>query len=184
MGFLRKAASALLAAIMLTFAAGGDESAEAADLYSVIYSDVAMYNGSNEEREWITNAIMYSSGTYGVDPYLITAVMQTESAFNIGAYSPKGAIGLMQLMPETAAEIGVDPYNPLQNVTGGTAHLGTLINTFAPNGEYGVTYAVAAYNAGSQAVIDYGGVPPYSETVNYVIQVANAYNNLLYMGQY
>lgn len=83
---------------------------EAADLYSVIYSDASTYNGNEAQCDWITNAILYASASYNVDPLLITAVMETESNFYMEAGSPAGAIGLMQLMPATAAGIGVNPY--------------------------------------------------------------------------
>ncbi|MGF0128084.1 lytic transglycosylase domain-containing protein [Selenomonas bovis] len=152
---------------------------KAADIYSVIYTNVSYYNGDAAQCDWITNAILYASGTYQVDPYLITAVMQCESGYNFNAYSPVGAIGLMQLMPDTAASLGVDPYDPLGNVLGGASYLRILLDDFGGWGDYGVTDAVAAYNAGPNAVYKYGGVPPYSETRNYVISVNNAYQNLL-----
>jgi soluble lytic murein transglycosylase-like protein len=151
----------------------------AADTYSVIYNDVSAWNGDATQADWITSAILYASGQYGVDPLLVTAVMETESHFNIGAGSGAGAIGLMQLMPDTASSIGVNPYDPLGNVLGGVAHLRTLLDSFAGWGTYAVTDAVAAYNAGSGAIQQYSGVPPYRETRNYVIKVSNAYNALL-----
>ena len=158
--------------------------AEAADYYTVIANNVACYNGDAVQVDWIANAILYSCSVYQVDPFLVTAVMQTESQYNLGAVSPAGAIGLMQLMPDTAAMVGVDPYNPLDNVIGGTSYLNTQLNNFGSWGEYGVTYAVAAYNAGGNAVRQYGGVPPYPETQNYVYAVANAYNNLVANSQW
>lgn len=165
---------------VLAFAAQPPK-AEAADAYSVIYSTVSEYNGDPVEVDWITNAILYASDAYGVDPFLITAVMQSESGFNLNSGSPVGAIGLMQLMPGTAASIGVDPYDPLGNVIGGTIYLRNCLDDFAGWGTYGVTDAVAAYNAGPGAVYQYGGVPPYRETQNYVVKVADAYNNLVSM---
>ena len=95
------------------------------------------------------------------------------------ATSSAGAIGLMQLMPRTAAGIGIDPYDPLQNVLGGVFYLRTLLDSFASWGEYAVTDAVAGYNTGGQAVIDHGGVPMYGETVAYVRAVDAAYRRLL-----
>ena len=136
---------------------------EAADLYSVIYTDASFYNGDMAQCDWITNAILYASASYNVDPLLITAVMETESHFYMGAGSPAGAIGLMQLMPATAAGIGVNPYDPLGNILGGTIYLRTQLDNFGGLGEYGVSTAVAAYNAGSAAVYQYGGVPPDRE---------------------
>lgn len=153
--------------------------AEAADAYSVIYNDVSTWNGDASQADWITSAILYASGLYGVDPLLATAIMETESHFNIRAGSGAGAIGLMQLMPATAAAIGVDPYDPLGNICGGVAHLRTLLDSFSGWGNYAVTDAVAAYNAGAGAVRQYNGVPPYNETRNYVVKVSNAYNRLL-----
>jgi len=153
--------------------------AEAADAYSVIYNDVSAWNGDAGQADWITSAILYASSQYGVDSLLVTAVMETESHFNLRAGSGVGAIGLMQLMPDTARAIGVDPYNPLDNVVGGVIYLKNQLDNFSGWGAYGVTDAVAAYNAGPQAVKKYQGVPPYSETRNYVVKVSNAYNRLL-----
>ena len=157
---------------------------EAADLYSVIYSDAGYYNGNPVECDWIANAILYASASYNVDPLLITAVMETESHFYMGAGSSAGAIGLMQLMPNTAAGIGVNPYDPLGNVLGGTIYLCTQLDNFGSWGEYGVTTAVAAYNAGPEAVYQYGGIPPYAETRDYVVKVHRAYMNLYNMCRY
>ena len=151
--------------------------ASAAD---IVYSEVAGIKGQSTETEWITEAILYASSQSGVDPLLITAIMEAESGFNINAVSNAGAIGLMQLMPATASNIGVDPYNPLENVLGGALHLKTLLDSFSGWGDYAVTDAVAAYNAGSGAVISNGGCPPYSETRNYVIRVHSIYVNMLY----
>lgn len=155
--------------------------AEAADPYSVIYTRAAEFGATDVEADWIANAILYASGIYGVDPYLVTAVMETESGFYLNAGSPVGAIGLMQLMPGTASSIGVDPFDPLGNVLGGTIYLRTQLDNFAGWGDYAVTDAVAAYNAGPQAVYNYGGVPPYRETQDYVVKVANAYDRLISM---
>ena len=157
---------------------------EAADLYSVIYSDASYYNGNPVECDWIANAVLYASASYNVDPLLIAAVMETESHFYMGAGSPAGAIGLMQLMPNTAASIGVNPYDPLGNIIGGTIYLRTQLDNFGSWGEYGVTTAVAAYNAGPEAVYQHGGIPPYRETRDYVVKVHRAYMNLYNMCQY
>ncbi len=156
-------------------------SSQAAPIYDVIYADVAAYHGANSETQWITDAICYASSTYGVDPILLTAVMETESHFNFSAYSGAGAVGLMQIMPSTGQSIGCDVYDPLSNIMGGAAHLRTLLDSFSGYGEMAVSDAVAAYNAGAQAVIDCGGCPPYSETINYVNKVYNAYMRLYSM---
>ena len=155
--------------------------AEAADVYDVVYSDVANHIGAGTEADWITRAVLYASDLYSVDPLLVAAVMEQESGFSTGAVSSAGAIGLMQLMPGTADSIGVNPYNPLDNVIGGVAHLKTLLDRFSSWGLYAVTDAIAAYNAGAQAILDAAGVPNYSETRNYVIGVSNRYDRLLSM---
>ena len=84
----------------------------------------------------------------------------------------------MQLMPDTAWSLGVDPYNQLDNIIGGANYLRQQVTRFSSWGEYGITYAVAAYNAGPNAVIKYGGMPPYAETYNYCVSVANNYRKL------
>ena len=105
----------------------------------------------------------------GVRPDLVRAVMQVESAFNTYARSPKGALGLMQLMPATLKEYGVrNPFSPTENVRAGVAYLRSLLDRYQ-NDE---TLALAAYNAGPTAVDKHGeSVPPYRETKNYVKQV-------------
>ena len=107
-----------------------------------------------------------------VDPALVKAVMRQESDFQPAARSKAGALGLMQLMPQTAASLGVsDPLDPSQNVDGGTRLLRSLLDRFGGK----VDLAVAAYNAGSGAVERYGGVPPYPETQAYVRNVLADY---------
>ena len=112
-----------------------------------------------------------NAAAHGVSPHLVRAVIQQESAFNPRARSNKGAMGLMQLMPATAAELGVsDPYNPSENIRGGVAYLKGLLTKFAQN----VELALAAYNAGPNAVTRYGAVPPYRETRDYVTRITKA----------
>lgn len=109
---------------------------------------------------------------YSVDESLIRAIIHSESAFQPDALSPKGAQGLMQLMPAMQAELNVsDPYNPESNIEGGSYHLSRVLNEFEGN----VELAAAAYNAGSGAVKKYQGVPPYSETREYVKRVQILY---------
>lgn len=116
--------------------------------------------------------IQANAGAWGVDPALVKAVIANESGFDANATSSAGAQGLMQLEPATAGDLGVtNAYDPAQNVWGGTRYLRGLLDRF-----HGDTrLAVAAYNAGPQAVEKYGGVPPYAETQNYVQNVLASY---------
>jgi hypothetical protein len=108
-----------------------------------------------------------------LDPALVRAVVAVESAFRTDAVSPKGAQGLMQLMPATAAALGVrDAFDPAQNLDGGARHLATLVQSYAGD----LNKALAAYNAGEGAVARYGGVPPYRETKDYLAKVLKRYH--------
>ncbi len=123
------------------------------------------------------DAAMNSSLKYGVDPRMGLALMLQESGGNQDAVSSAGAIGLMQLMPGTAASLGVDPYDAMQNIDGGIHYLADQLVTF--DGDF--TKAVAAYNAGAQKVREYNGVPPYKETQNYVKAVQDNYGSMGYI---
>lgn len=108
------------------------------------------------------------ASAHGISADLVRAVIQAESAFNPWARSVKGAMGLMQLMPETAANYGVvNAYDPADNIRAGVSYLKSLLTRYSNNQEL----ALAAYNAGPGAVEKYGAVPPYRETRNYVAQI-------------
>lgn len=112
--------------------------------------------------------IRQASERYGVPGKLISAVIRVESGFNPRAVSRKGARGLMQLMPGTASMLGVrNAFDPLENIDGGVRHLSGLLAKF-PND---LSLALAAYNAGEQAVLNHRGIPPYPETVDYVARI-------------
>lgn len=120
----------------------------------------------------IDQLVQTNAAQWNVDPALVKAIIANESGFNANATSNVGAQGLMQLMPGTAAGLGVtNAYDPAQNVWGGTKYIKGLLDRF--NGD--VRMAVAAYNAGPGAVEKYGGVPPYAETQNYVQNVLSSY---------
>ena len=134
---------------------------------------------SIKARGWTTgnkkidNLIKHNGATYGIDPYLIFCVMEQESHFNTRALSPKGARGLMQLMPGTSARFGVRrPSDPAQNIAGGTRYLKQLMGQFHGR----IDLVLASYNAGEGAVLRFGGkVPPYRETRAYVKRISYRY---------
>jgi len=124
----------------------------------------------------IDEILVLAATRHGVEPLLLYSVMHQESAFNSQAISPKGARGLMQLMPATAARFGVkNIFDPEQNIYGAAQYLRFLLDIF--DGD--VSLALAGYNAGEGAVKKYGyAVPPYPETINYVRKIKRRYTNL------
>ncbi|MFZ1007871.1 MAG: lytic transglycosylase domain-containing protein [Candidatus Sulfotelmatobacter sp.] len=114
-----------------------------------------------------------ASGMYKLDPDLVTSVIRAESGFNVHAVSPKGAQGLMQLMPQTASQLGVqNAFDPQANVEAGSRYLRELLERY----DFDLIKALAAYNAGPQRVEQYGGVPPYYETHAYVARIVRDFN--------
>lgn len=123
-------------------------------------------------KSQVLNVVNQISKKYNVDEKLVQALIKQESGFNPKARSKAGAMGLMQLMPSTAKNLGVqDPYNMVQNVEGGVKYLKSMLNKYNGN----VILALAAYNAGPNAVDKYSGVPPYKETQNYVKNILANY---------
>ena len=121
----------------------------------------------------LTSVVNEVSDRYRLDPDLVSSVIKAESGFNARAVSPKGAQGLMQLMPGTASQLGVpNPFDPAANVEGGTRYLRELMERY----DFDMVKALAAYNAGPQRVEQYGGVPPYYETRAYVARVVRDFN--------
>jgi soluble lytic murein transglycosylase-like protein len=122
----------------------------------------------------VDKAIEESAQAHNVDPNLVRALIKVESNFNAHAVSRKGAMGLMQLMPQTARTLKVsNPFDPRQNVDAGVRHLKDLLNSY--NGD--VQLSLAAYNAGQGAVARNNGIPPYTETRNYVKRITELYWN-------
>lgn len=130
------------------------------------------------QRSDILDLIRQESANQSMDPNLIEAVVQAESGFNPGAVSPAGALGLMQLMPGTADDLGVsNPLDPQQNVRGGVKYLKQMIGRFNS-----LPLGLAAYNAGPGAVEKHHGIPPYAETKAYVSKIIRQYEASKAMG--
>ncbi|MFZ6017342.1 MAG: transglycosylase SLT domain-containing protein [Nitrospirota bacterium] len=126
------------------------------------------------ERDKDYHKVIYEKAVkYEIDPSLVKAIIKTESNWNQRAVSRKGAMGLMQLMPATASEMALhDPFNPEENIEGGTRYLRYLLERF--NGD--LTLALAAYNAGPKTIEIFGTIPPITETRQYVNKVLSLYN--------
>ena len=121
----------------------------------------------------LNQVVNEASGRYRLDPDLVNSVIKAESDFNAHAVSPKGARGLMQLMPGTASQLGVpNAFDPQANVEGGTKYLRELLEKY----DFDIVKALAAYNAGPQTVERFGGVPPYYETKAYVARIVRDFN--------
>jgi membrane-bound lytic murein transglycosylase MltF len=121
----------------------------------------------------LSQVVNEASGRYRLDPDLVNSVIKAESDFKVRAVSPKGAQGLMQLMPGTAAQLGVpNAFDPQANVDGGTRYLRELLERY----NFDLVKALAAYNAGPQRVEQFGGVPPYYETRAYVAKIVKDFN--------
>jgi len=137
-----------------------------------IYTNPNVNFNKRATRDEIISMIEDTSAKYGVDAKLIKALVKQESGFNPTAKSKAGALGLMQLMPSTAKGLGVkDPLDAKQNIEGGVKYVKSLLNRFDGN----IILALAAYNAGPNAVKKYDGIPPYKETQNYVKAILKNY---------
>jgi len=160
----------LLFCLPATVVFGGDIYRYVDERGVVHFTDVPT---SSQYRAWwldpgVDDIIRHYARQYGLEAALIKAVVRAESDFDPQAESHKGAKGLMQLIPETAADLDItDPFDPTESIRGGSRYLKQMLNRFGGD----LDLALAAYNAGPSAVKRYGGVPPYSETERYIRKV-------------
>ncbi len=145
----------------------------------VLFETICDYNESIDYKDArrLAALIERKADFYNVDPYLVAALVSQESAFSQDAISPVGALGLGQLMPETAADLGVDPTDSSQNLDGCVRYLAQNLDAWAYTNDP-IGLALASYNAGPGAVAMYGGVPPYEETENYVYIIKYRYDQI------
>jgi hypothetical protein len=159
--------------VVLVLKGGGEVGVPAAMLRGIVPDEVI--EQIRPAANWpvdLERLVAEAAEHHGLDPALVRAVVGVESGFQPEAVSPKGAQGLMQLMPRTAREMGVaDPFDPAANLDGGSRYLSSLVARY----EGDLTRALAAYNAGMGAVARHGGVPPYAETRRYVQRVLGRY---------
>jgi len=154
---------------------GGNPSlaARIREIYEPYRKAIARFNPrlSDQELDAITKSILAYSARYGIDPRLVVALILVESGFRLDATSPKGAMGLGQLMPSTARGLGVsNAYDPVQNIEGSVKLMRGHLEKYGD-----LSLALSAYNAGPGAVSKYNGVPPYRETQNYIRKVSQVY---------
>lgn len=147
--------------------------------YKFIYSWIKMHNPhySSDKIQKLTDSIISCSQKYGLDPRLVISLLTVESAMDTGAVSHSGAMGLGQLMPLTAKDLGVEPRDSAENIKGACSYLSSMMKNNA-NSPDKVALALASYNAGPGNVRRYGGIPPFSETKNYVLFIKFLYNEI------
>ena len=153
------------------------QNSKTGEYYGFIFDWIKMYNPHYSETKinTITKAIISSSKKYNLDPRLILALLTVESAMDTGAVSSSGALGLGQLMPLTAQDLGVNAYDPEENIEGCAKYLSSMLKT--QTGDK-IALGLACYNAGPGNVRRYGGIPPFSETKNYVLFIKFLYNDI------
>lgn len=166
--------------VFLTLAGGGVVGTAAEQLRGIVPDEIQdvmreVREGLGDDREALVALARAIAADHGLAPELVLAVVAVESAFEPRAVSPKGARGLMQLMPATAADLGVeDAFDPEANLSGGVRHLRDLLQRYGGD----VPRALAAYNAGAGAVERHQGIPPYAETRAYVREVLRLYRGV------
>lgn len=152
------------------------DNAAAVDAYAHVLQKINPQLRSGESH-WLATHVLTNASRWRIDANLLVALVTVESAWRTQARSHVGAIGLGQLMPGTAALLGVNPRNPYQNLSGSARYLGGLIAKYHGKPRQ-YELAFAAYNAGPKAVARFGGVPPYSETQHYVVKVMRTWNHI------
>lgn len=139
---------------------------------AILSAPILKANNQNPSKKQLDQLIKSIAYRYKVPAELVHSIIDVESNYNHKAVSPKGAMGLMQLMPETAKKYGVkDIYDPRQNIEGGIKYLKDLMKLYNRRTDY----VLAAYNAGQEAIKKYGGIPPYPETKNYIEKIKASY---------
>jgi soluble lytic murein transglycosylase-like protein len=158
--------------LYLTLKGGGEIGLSASTVRGLVPDEVIEEVASATDYEGLPALAIEAARRHGLEPALVLAVVSVESAFQPTAVSPKGARGLMQLMPATAESLGVkDSFDPAANLDGGARYLSTLVAFYGGD----LQKALAAYNAGTGAVTRHKGVPPYAETRDYVKKVMDRY---------
>jgi len=143
-------------------------------LFLLIFPAILVSGGSTGGEERYREMIDRIAGKHRIPASLVRSIIRAESGYDPWAVSVKGAMGLMQLMPQTAVQYGVEnPFDPEQNIEGGVKYLADLIKLY----EGDTRHVLAAYNAGQEAIRKYGGIPPYPETRNYIQRVMSRYSS-------
>jgi soluble lytic murein transglycosylase-like protein len=174
---LRIGVALMVAFVASVHPAGAAETPAAETNYATILRTINPRLQVHESLAY-ARSLLADSERSKLDPNLIMALVTVESSWQQTAVSRHGARGLGQLMPTTAARLGVNPWDPSQNLRGASAYLRTLIDRFASRGANGMRDAIGAYNAGPVAVEKYRGIPPYSETQHYVVKVLAQWHRL------
>jgi len=170
------ALSPLTAGVASATPSAEQPAAATVDAYANVLRTINPHLPSRQSK-YLATHLLTSAGRWRVDANLLVALVTVESAWRTQARSRVGALGLGQLMPGTAANLGVNPHNPYQNLAGATRYLSGLLSLYAGKKRQ-YELAFAAYNAGPRAVARYGGVPPYSETQNYVVRVMRTWQHI------
>ena len=170
-------AVALIAGVSAAAPAAATETPASAQNYATILRTINPHLQQHQSLRY-ARSLLADSQRSNLDPNLIMALVTVESSWKPTAVSHSGARGLGQLMPMTAARLGVNPRDPSQNLRGAATYLRSLINRFAGRGVDTMRYAIGAYNAGPLAVERFRGIPPYHETQRYVVKVLSQWHTL------